>query len=176
MQEHFPCPVCGVSLKVGEGFCPRCGFQLTYLCTRCNNIVETNLKFCTNCGAALSWSEIAPDSVQDISEEPVSASSDEPLKSVLGRIANTEIRSLAASFVDKLNTCPTLNTSVEAVLWCISIRLSEKYAAYLWPQENAFTITYRTNINTWNNLSVNDDRSYLDTISGIEQAFACSLQ
>ena len=176
MQEHFPCPICGNSLIVGQEFCPHCGFRLTYLCTRCDNIVETNLKFCTKCGAPLAWGETAPATAEDVPEEAESALSDEPLKAVLDRISDTEIRSLASSFVDKLDSCPALKTSVEAILWCISIRLSGKYAAYLWPQENAFTITYRTDSNTWNSLRVNDDRSYLDTISGIEQAFDCSLK
>ena len=48
------CTHCGVQVRTGFAFCPKCGGSLSQACPQCRRAVETGWTHCVYCGASLS--------------------------------------------------------------------------------------------------------------------------
>lgn len=48
-----PCAACGAQVAAGLKFCPQCGQAMTAQCAACGAQVEPGVKFCPQCGQAM---------------------------------------------------------------------------------------------------------------------------
>ncbi len=170
MQERFPCPVCGNTITTGQAVCPQCGITLKYHCTHCGNAVEPYFRFCTHCGVPLFWNE-KPVAGSGEGEKPHHPAA---LYSILDRITDEEARSRAAALIDDLVKEQGAVLSFVPVQWCIAIKTAGGEAAYLWPLENHFALSYRSEKGTWLKMEVTDDASYKAAFTAVSQAITIS--
>ena len=47
------CPNCNEEIEDDSKFCSQCGTKIEQSCPKCNNVISQDAKFCSNCGYKL---------------------------------------------------------------------------------------------------------------------------